>query len=259
MYSLAEIITILSLLVLAYMVSWFVLAVILKRRDVVDSAWGLGFVLVAWSAYLMRNNDTAFTFVSMLLVTVWGLRLFLHLTTRNWKKAEDYRYQQMGALSGLKIWFKTFVTVFLLQGILLLIISAPVIAIAYADHVSTRIGAGIGLLIWLFGIMFEATADYQLRRFIRAKHAGIMQNGLWRYSRHPNYFGEITAWWGASIVAASFGQWWGVIGALLITALIVKVSGIPLLEKRYADNPKYQKYARQTSILIPLPVKKYEK
>ena len=251
--------TIIGLSVLIYMSAWFLLAMALKRRDVVDSAWGIGFVVVAWLAYGLRNNDSAFTLIAALLVTLWGARLFAHLVTRNSKKTEDYRYKQMGHLESAGVWIKTYINIFLLQGMLLTIVSAPVIAIMHAQvdpHVWLAV---IGSIIWLGGAIFEAIADYQLRQFLASKKQGIMQSGLWHYSRHPNYFGEITTWWGAGLVALAFGQWWGLVGPVVITFLIVKVSGIPLLEKRYAKNPEFQRYAQRTSILIPLPVKTREK
>lgn len=253
MFELSEIFSTLGLAVLAYMCVWFGLALVLKRRDVVDSAWGLGFVLVAWLAYALRNNDHWATSISAILVTVWGVRLFLHVTTRNWKKKEDYRYTQLGELGTVKLWARTFTNVFLLQGALMLLISLPVIGIMSASTTPASWLVTIGAAIWLFGIIFEAVGDYQLRVFLARKQKGIMQSGLWRYSRHPNYFGEVTSWWGAAIIAVAYQQWWGILGAVVITILITKISGIPLLEKRYADNPAFKKYAKKTSIFFPLP------
>jgi steroid 5-alpha reductase family enzyme len=112
----------------------------------------------------------------------------------------------------------------------------------------------LGFVIWVVGIAYEAVADYQLRVFIKSKKPGeIMQRGLWRNSRHPNYFGELASWWGAAAVGLSLQQWWAVIGAGVITVLITKISGIPLLEQHYATNPAFQKYKKHTSVLIPLP------
>lgn len=258
--TLSDIILVVLAAVLFYMIAWFILALVFKRRDVVDSAWGLGFVLVAATAYSQRNNESSIALMSLLLVALWGARLFVHITSRNWGKPEDYRYTQLGALTSSKMWLKVFYSIFLLQGGLMTLISLPVIAIMYSSQEPVQIIAVAGLAIWLFGIVFEAVGDYQLKQFLKTKKKGqIMQTGLWRYTRHPNYFGEITTWWGASIVAIAFGQWWGILGAFVITVLITRISGIPLLEKRYANDPAFQKYAKQTSILIPLPVKTREK
>lgn len=244
------------LVVLAYMTIWFLAAIFMKRRDIVDSAWGLGFVAVATTAYLQRNNESIFALIALGLVAVWGTRLFLHITSRNWKKKEDYRYAQLGKLNSATFWVRTYVTIFLLQGALMIAISLPIIGIMQSTAEPHLPLASIAAGIWLFGILFEAVGDYQLRQFLRHKKSGIMSTGLWRYTRHPNYFGEITAWWGAAIMALSFGIWWGILGAFVITVLITRISGIPLLEARYKKDKAYQAYAAKTSILIPLPVRK---
>lgn len=255
MNSLPSILSVVSLVVLIYMTLWFVLALILKRRDIIDSAWGLGFIAVAITAFLQRNNESAVAAVALALVSLWGLRLFLHITSRNWKKKEDYRYAQLGELKSAKFWLKTYTNVFLLQGVLMIAISLPVIAVMYSQNEPQYLVASIGAVIWLYGIIFESVGDFQLRQFIKAGKKGVMNTGLWRFTRHPNYFGEITAWWGAAIVALSVDQWWGILGAFVITALITKISGIPLLEKRYENDKAYQAYAAKTSKLIPLPPK----
>ncbi len=145
----------------------------------------------------------------------------------------------------------------MLQGLLMILISLPVIAVMHSSELSYPLIGIAGLIIWAYGIGFEAIGDYQLQQFLKIKQKGeIMQTGLWKYTRHPNYFGEVAAWWGAAVVAIGFGQWWGIIGAGVITILITKISGIPLLEKRYADNPVFQDYAKRTSLFIPLPPKK---
>ena len=260
MFSLTEIFYTVALAVLAYMCAWFGIALLLKRRDVVDSAWGLGFVLIAVLTFSLKNNDHWATFAAVILTSIWGTRLFLHITSRNWKKKEDYRYTQLGDIGTITLWTKTFFKVFLLQGVLMLLISMPNFAVMAADNEPVQLIVIIGVLIWAFGIIFEAIGDYQLKQFLKhRKGKSIMQSGLWRYTRHPNYFGEVAAWWGAAIVATAYQQYWGILGAIVITFLITKVSGVPLLEKRYADNPEFQKYAKRTSILIPLPVKSHEK
>lgn len=138
----------------------------------------------------------------------------------------------------------------------MVLISLPVIAVMYSTTEPLSTLAVVATSIWVFGIIFEAIADSQLRHFLQYNKGKIMDRGVWRYSRHPNYFGEITAWWGATLLAVAFGQWWGVIGASVITILITKISGIPLLEKRYKDNSDYQIYSSRTSKLLPLPPKK---
>ena len=249
----------LFVIVFAYMTLWFEIALKSKRYDVVDSAWGLGFVVIAWAAIAVRGQVHLIGVLSALLVSLWGLRLCYHISRRNWHKSEDKRYTELRQKWGSKEHIKAFTNVFLLQGILLLLISSPVIAIASNVPSQATILTIVGFAVWLFGILFEAVADYQLGRFLKQRAAGshaLMQSGLWRFSRHPNYFGEITVWWGAALVAISFEQWWGIAGALLITILITKVSGIPPIEKHYAGNPEFETYKRRTSVLIPLPPRK---
>ncbi|TAH36608.1 DUF1295 domain-containing protein [Candidatus Saccharibacteria bacterium] len=249
----------LGAIVLAYMSCWYVLARLTGRLDVVDSAWGLGFVLVAWASLAITQNVSVVTLGSAVLASLWGLRLFAHIANRNWRKhTDDHRYIELQKNWGKQANRKAFTNVFLLQGALLLTVSTPLVTIAVKAGDSLNVGMWIGWGIWLFGILFEATADYQLARFIKNRPAGshaIMNTGLWRYSRHPNYFGEVTTWWGAGMVALSLGGWWGLVGPVVITLLITKISGIPPLEKHYADNAEYQTYAKKTSILVPLPPK----
>lgn len=239
--------------VLGYMTAWFVIARLARRADVVDTAWGLGFVYVAWLAWLMVGKRGGIPLLTVLFVTVWGLRLAGHIFTRNIAKPEDHRYVAYRKKWGSDFWLNTYIRIFLLQGVLLLTIVSTVIASIDTNRPGSFVTI-IGFAIWGVGIICEAVADYQLRQFVKTKKPGeIMQSGLWRYSRHPNYFGEITAWWGAALVAFGYGQWWAVLGASVITLLITKVSGVPLLERHYADNPEFQKYKKHTSILIPLP------
>ena len=257
MFTTSEVIVNIAALLVVYMSAWFALAFILKRRDVADVAWGLGFVLAAWAAYAMRNNEHWVATVALLLTTAWGLRLFVHIGSRNLrKKAEDPRYAALGTLGSLRMWLQTYVKVFLLQAGLILMVSLPVIAIMQSQKEPVVWLAIVGISLWLFGIIFEATADRQLRKFLASGKKGLMKTGLWSVSRHPNYFGELTTWWAAALVAVACGQWWGVLGAVVITILITKISGVTLLEKKYKDNPEFQAYAKKTAILVPFVGKK---
>lgn len=242
-----------------YMSLWYGIARYVRRYDVVDSAWGLGFVLVAWIGLSLRANFHPLQLVSAALVSLWGLRLFVHIARRNWRRPEDdRRYQLLRQKWGSAAKRKAYTHIFLLQAVLLLVVSLPMLAIAWTRSPQLNAGTWIGWAIWLFGISFEAVADWQLSHFLRNRAAGshqLMGQGLWRYSRHPNYFGEITTWWGAALVAISSGEWWGVLGALVLTVLITKISGIPPLEKHYDGNPAYEAYRRHTSALVPRPPK----
>lgn len=245
---------ILALMLLAYMTFWFGISVIKKRNDVADIAWGLGFVLMAWLSFLISG----YSFKALLvngLVTVWGFRLAWHIYNRNKDKPEDSRY-----LEWRKTWknfyVRSYLQVFVLQGILLFLISLPVLFVNRSVSNSFGVLEIVGLFVWALGFYFETTGDKQLKDFITnpANKGKLMDQGLWQYSRHPNYFGEVTQWWGIFIIALSIpGSVFTVLGPLTITILILFVSGIPLLEKKYAGRPDWEEYKKRTSIFIPLP------
>lgn len=240
-----------------YITLWFILAQYLNRIDVVDSAWGLGFVYVALLALVLKNQYDALSILTAILVTVWGVRLTWHISSRNLHKDEDARYSVYRTKWGTNFWQKTYTNIYLVQAVLILIVSAPVIAILSSQSHTWTLLVKLGFLIWIIGICFEAIADYQLRQFLKSrtdKHP-VMNSGLWHYSRHPNYFGEVVTWFGAAVVAAGIGSWWGFIGTATIAFLILKVSGIPPIEKRHAADKKYASYVKQTSSFLPLPPK----
>lgn len=240
-----------------YMTFWFAVSVIKKRNDVADIAWGLGFVLLAWASFFISG----FSFKALVvnsLVTVWGSRLAWHIYNRNKDKPEDSRY-----LEWRKAWnnfyLRSFFQVFMLQGVFLYLISLPVIFINRSVSGGFGILEIVGLFVWAIGFYFESVGDSQLKKFISdpANKGKLMDKGLWQYTRHPNYFGEVTQWWGIFIIALSIpGSFFTIIGALTITILILFVSGIPLLEKKYAGRPAFEKYKKRTSVFIPLPPRK---
>jgi steroid 5-alpha reductase family enzyme len=239
-----------------YVTLWFLAARIAKRVDLIDTAWGLGFVYIAWLAWRLDGSPTGVPQWIVFFVTIWGIRLAVHIFRRTIHKSEDRRYVSYRRKWKDRFWSSTYLRIFLVQGLLMLLISSTaILGIASDDAVSTPLVI-LGFAIWAGGIICEAVADYQLGQFLKDRKPGeIMQDGLWRYSRHPNYFGELASWWGAAIVGISVGQWWSIIGAAVITVLITKISGIPLLEKHYAKNEAFQEYKKHTSILIPLPPK----
>ncbi|MBS1272391.1 MAG: hypothetical protein MAGBODY4_01536 [Candidatus Marinimicrobia bacterium] len=191
-----------------------------------------------------------------LFVTAWGARLSLHIYLRNRQKQEDFRYRNWRENWGSTFVLRSYFQVFLLQGSLMIIFSLPVILINFQDNRGFSVFTWIGMVIWLFGFLWEAIADYQLRRFKRTRKLSgeIMTEGLWKYSRHPNYFGESVAWWGIWIMALSVAWGWVTfISPLLLTFFLLKVSGVPMLEKKYEDHPEYQKYRSRTNTFIPGP------
>lgn len=238
--------------VLAYMTAWFVVSLILKRNDVADMAWGLGFVGMSWLMYSQNNGSLGL--IMAILVTIWGVRLASHILSRLRKKGEDYRYAEWRRQWGKWFLVKSYFQVFILQGLLMWIISASLMVMA--NHMDQRIGVLpiLGMIIWIIGFWFESTADRQLKDFLaNTKNKGkLIQTGLWKYSRHPNYFGEVTVWWGLWLMTIGTGYWYlSLISPMTITFLITKVSGVPLLEKKYEGRPDWEEYKRRTSVLIP--------
>lgn len=246
----------LGALLLVYMSLWFVVALLKKRNDVADVAWGLGFVLMAWSSLYLSGGSELRQLLVVALVSVWGIRLAWHIHARNKGKAEDYRYAQWRKDWGKWFYLRSYAQVYLLQGVLLFLVATPVLAINARAGATLGLLDLVGLLVWLVGFYFESVGDAQLAKFINnpENKGKLMQRGLWAYTRHPNYFGEVTQWWGIWLIALSVsGGAYAIIGPLAITFLILKVSGIPLLEKKMAEHPDFPEYKKRTSVFIPLP------
>lgn len=245
----------------AFALLWLA-SLVLRDASLVDRWWGMGFVLLgAW--YLQGRDDLA-PLTSMLLlsmVTLWGLRLSLHLTIRNWGTGEDYRYAAMRARHGERFPLVSLGTVFLLQGVLVWVIGMPL----YAGIAVAALGppvawlAQVGFLAWGGGTLLETVADLQLVAHRRdpTRRGTVLQSGVWRYSRHPNYFGDALAWWGMYLVAASVGGAWTVFAPALMTVLLMRVSGVTLLEQKLVTSrPGYREYVARTSAFVPWPPKR---
>ncbi|HEX4662220.1 MAG TPA: DUF1295 domain-containing protein, partial [Candidatus Saccharimonadales bacterium] len=220
-----------------------------------------GFVVVALTTFAWQPHAAGGGLFRTILVSglviVWGARLSLHIFLRQrGAMAEDKRYRAMRESWKGSEALNAYSRIFLVQGLSLLVIVIPVIWTNTLSSSPLNLLDLIGAAVWLFGFLFETVGDFQLRRFIKnPKNKGkLMTGGLWRYTRHPNYFGEITQWWGIFIIALSvpFG-WVSIIGPLMISFLIIKVSGVPLLEKKYAGDKTWEAYKKRTSMLIPLP------
>lgn len=237
---------------------WFIISIIKKRNDVADEAWGLGFVLLAWISLILYQNFTLQNFLVNFLVSIWGIRLFLHIHARHINKPEDSRYAAWRA-SWKWFYLRSYLQIFLLQGTFLFIISVPILLVNNNPANKFTFNILLGLIIWIIGFIFESTADRQLSKFIKnpENKGKLMTKGLWKYSRHPNYFGEITQWWGIWIVSiTAVNGLFGIIGPITISVLIIFVSGIPLLEKKYQGRSDFEEYKKRTSVFIPLPPKK---
>lgn len=229
----------------------------LVKRDasIVDVFWGLGFVLAAW-IYLASGARTTRGWLVVALVTLWGVRLALHILWRSRGQGEDYRYREMRERNPASFPLRSLLTVFWLQGLLLWAISTPLHAAQRAEPRSLTFADGIGIALFVIGFAFEAGGDWQLARFKRdpANSGRVMERGFWRYTRHPNYFGDAVVWWSFFAFAAAAGGYWSVFSPVLMTLLLLRVSGVTLLEKRLRETkPEYRAYAERTSAFLPWP------
>ena len=248
--------------VMAIMFAVWLLSLVKRDASIVDVFWGLGFVVVAWLTFLQADGYLGRKVLITLLTTLWGLRLALHILIRNWGHGEDRRYQAWRAQYGARFWWVSLFTVFGLQGVLLWAISL-VLQVGQISAIPTTLVMLdlLGAIIWAVGFIFEALADWQLYRFkADPENKGkVMNKGLWAYTRHPNYFGESLVWWGLFLITlATPGSAWTVISPMVITFLLLKVSGVTLLEKTIVDSrPEYREYIETTSSFIPrLPRKR---
>jgi steroid 5-alpha reductase family enzyme len=226
----------------------------LLRRDssLVDRIWGFGFVVLAHHhGTVAAERGGPIDQLLSVLVLIWGLRLTWHITRRNWGHGEDPRYTAMRTRNGDRWWWQSLFTVFLLQGGLMLLIGLPLVAIAASGAAWGRI---LGTLLWAIGFAFEAGGDWQLARYRAdpANRGTVLDTGFWRYTRHPNYFGDALQWWGFWCFAASAGLWWTVVSPIVMTLLLLKVSGVTLLESALVESkPGYRDYVRRTSAFVP--------
>ncbi len=229
----------------------------LVRHDasLVDRYWGLGFVLVAWVALWIGEIGGVRQLLVATLVTVWGVRLSTYITWRNWGEGEDYRYRAMRERGGAAFPIKSLITVFLLQAVILWLVAAPVLDVMRAATPEEVIWldwvalAGFGV-----GLTFEAVGDWQMARFKAdpSNKGKVLDSGLWRYTRHPNYFGDAVVWWSFYVFAVASGGWWTVYGPVVMTVLLMKVSGVALLERNLEQTkPRYRDYVARTNAFFP--------
>jgi steroid 5-alpha reductase family enzyme len=247
-----------GLVILALFILLWLISLKLSDSSIVDIAWGSSFIVVAWLTYLL-TPDGAFSRRLLVcgLVTIWGLRLSAYLLYRNWGRGEDFRYARWRRQGGTRWWWQSLFKVFLLQGLLVWVISAPLAAAqlrAYPEALTWL--DGLGALIWGVGFIFESLGDWQLVRFksVSKNEDKVMDRGLWRYSRHPNYFGEAVLWWGYFLIALAAGGGQTVFSPILMTFLLIRVSGVAMLERTLKEEkPGYREYILRTSAFIPLP------
>jgi steroid 5-alpha reductase family enzyme len=237
----------------ACMVGLWLISLPIKNSSIVDIFWGLGFVLVAWLSWWQASSSPRAELM-VGLVSLWGVRLAGYLAWRNLGHGEDARYTAMRKRHGVAWAWRSLPIVFLLQGALVLVISAPVqLAVSQGGALGPLDLVGAGLVV--IGVAFETIGDLQLAAFKRAHTGQVMDRGLWRYTRHPNYFGDAVTWWGLFVIALAAGGWWTVFSPVLMTTLLLRVSGVTLLEKTLKKRPGYDEYVRRTSVFFPWPPK----
>ncbi len=237
----------------ATMIALWLLSLRLADSSIVDIFWGCGFVLVAWLAFALGPGLLERKLLAAVLTTLWGGRLSVYLFLRNHGRPEDPRYQAMRRKRGARWWLWSLPMVFGLQGLLILVVSLPLQAVGASTLPLGPIDL-LGATLVLGGIAFEATADAQLARFKAKTKGQLMTTGLWSWSRHPNYFGDFVVWWGLFALAAASAPW-TVVGPLVMSGLLMRVSGVPLLEQAMRGRPGWVEYERRTSAFFPRPPK----
>jgi len=243
-----------AITVFIYMTAVFVLGLRLKNNGVVDVAWGLGFIVVTAALFTREPALYPAKALVMALVLVRGLRLSTHIFMRNAGKPEDFRYAKMRQDWGKAAPVKSFFSIFMLQGFLMLVVSLPVTVLFGSSARPLGVLDVIGALVFAVGFFFEIVGDRQLAAHVRdpANKGRLMTRGLWSATRHPNYFGEATLWWGIGLIALrSANGWAALIGPIAITCLLLFVSGVPLLERKYAGRPDWEAYKARTSMFVP--------
>jgi steroid 5-alpha reductase family enzyme len=234
----------------------WMLSVRLRNASIADICWGLGFVLLVWLYCALSPELTLRSWLVAALVTLWGVRLSRHIFRRNRGKGEDPRYRAMRAAGGRAFWWRSAFTVFWLQGAILWFVALPLLVAVRAPRPATLTTVdGLGLVLFAVGFGFEAVGDAQLERFrADASNRGrVLDTGLWRYTRHPNYFGDATIWWGLYALAASTPHGWlTVLSPCLMTLLLMRVSGMTLLEDALkSSKPGYRAYIARTPAFLP--------
>jgi len=248
---LQNLVVIIGMMTILWLISTF-----LKNVSIVDLFWGFGFVLSSVVYFILTDGNSPRKILLLILVTVWGSRLSLYLAWRNVGKGEDFRYREFRRQYGEnRYWWISYFQTFLLQGVLMWLISAPLLGAQYlTPQNELTILDFSGIIVWTIGFMFEAGGDWQLARFKanQANKGKVLNTGFWRYTRHPNYFGDAAVWWGFALICISAGSYLPVLGSVLMTLLIIKVSGVALLEKTLKSNkPEYIAYVEKTSAFIP--------
>lgn len=244
------------LIIIALLTILWIVSVIITNVSIVDLFWGFGFVVVNACYFFLSGDYHIRSLLLLGLVSLWGLRLSGYLAWRNIGKGEDFRYREFRRNYGAtRYWWISYFQAFLLQGVLMLLVSLPLLGVNMGTHSNCLNWIDyLGILVWLIGFVFEAGGDLQLSRFkSNPENKGkVLNTGFWKYTRHPNYFGDSAVWWAYAILSIAAGSYWQIVGSVLMTLLIIKVSGVVLLEKSLnTTKPQYAEYIRKTSSFFP--------
>jgi steroid 5-alpha reductase family enzyme len=244
-----------ALLIFLFFSVLFVIGQLTRNNSIVDIGWGSGFILISFYTLIYGEAYGIKNYILTALIFLWGFRLAYHVARRNIGKPEDRRYSEMRQKWGNRFpTLKAFIYVYMSQFVLMFLISAGIMLTNQAPLPTLSLSDVVGISLWILGYFFEVIGDLQLANFLRnpAHRGKLLTSGLWKYTRHPNYFGEATMWWGIFILAATTKHGWiGIISPLTITVLLLFVSGVPLLEKEYKDRPDWIEYKKKTSIFVP--------
>lgn len=244
------------------MTLFWLYSLFIKKTSIVDFAWGLGFIFLSSIALFYNENVDARKLLVYILIILWGTRLAFYIFLRNKNKPEDFRYQRAKEKWAERFWWKSFLNIFLAQGAGIILVSFSALYIFTYSNKTLGLLDVLGVIIWIIGFYFESIGDWQLFNFKqKPENKGkIMNKGLWKYTRHPNYFGEATMWWGIFTIALSLpGGIITIISAVAITFSLLKVTGVKMLENSYKDNLEYQNYIKETNSFIPWFPKKLKK
>lgn len=243
------------LVIAAWGVVLWIVSLRLRDASIADPFWAPGFLVLGSSYWALRSETGSRGLIALTLTAVWAGRLGWHLLVRNRREGEDRRYRAMRAHHGEAFWWVSLFTVFLLQGFLLWLVAMPIL-VAVVGVGPLGVWDAVGAILAATGLLLEAIADAQLKGFRSdpANEGAVMDRGLWRYSRHPNYFGNAVMWWGLFLIAVGGGGAWSGVGPLIMTVLLLRVSGVTLLERDISDRrPGYREYVRRTSSFVPWP------
>lgn len=244
------------LLITTLLTILWLISVVIENVSIVDIFWGMGFLFINLYYFLVSGEFYTRKLILLILVAIWAFRLSVYLAWRNIGKGEDYRYQEFRKKYGEeRYWWVSYFQVFLLQGVLISLVSLPLLATNFeTQNNNLNLLDYLALLIWIIGFLFESVGDYQLSKFkMNSNNNGkVLNYGLWKYTRHPNYFGDTMVWLAYGIFSIAAGSYWTVIGSILMTALIIKVSGVALLEKSLKEKkPEYLDYIKKNNSFFP--------